>query len=174
MNGILNGNKNYCDLKKEFRKTKQVIYRMNIKEDKKFLDVNISSNALYDELKDKKLKKYIAIDTSSNENEDKDINLENNTCLHLDFNKKINLNEKFDYICIYHNIDHFNDLDCVFDNAKQHLNKDGKFIIAHESPRKKINKDELKDEELLRICSKKKFKRLNIIDEDYFYFEGMI
>lgn len=161
---------------------KKLISDINVSEGTSLLDVGAGTGVLYVVLKDINLKRYLAIDISEKMLEElnkKFPEVENICC---DYDKEIKLNETFDYIIIFNSIPHFNNLDVVFDNSYKHLNKGGKFVIAHARTREglRLYRQEIgyhadedgipNDMTLNNLCKKYNFTNVIIEDTEFFSF----
>lgn len=99
-----------------------------------------------------------------------------------DFEDKLELDKKFDYIVIYNSIPHFSNLDEVFQNVQRLLKKGGTFAIIHGKTRERLNQHHIKigynhgrepiplDTTLQKLVNRYHMKELTIRDVEYFFF----
>ncbi|WP_425445898.1 class I SAM-dependent methyltransferase [Dethiothermospora halolimnae] len=180
-------NKNYKQWSKNTPKDKidistKIIELIGLKEGESVIDVACGTGILYYILKDKKLTDYLAIDISEKmlkelQNIFPDVNTK---C--LDFDKKVNINNKFDYVIIFNGIPHFENIDIAFENVKNTLKPGGKFLIAQTKTRDGIKEHHRKigydlgrepiprDNTLKQLSEKYGFTDIIIKDQEFFYF----
>lgn len=161
---------------------KKAVNLLKVSDGHSFFDVGAGTGILYYALRDKKLSEYVAVDISENMLSELRLAFPEANTMCLDFDKKIILNKKFDYVVIFNSIPHFENMNVVFENAKSVLNKGGKFSIVHGRTReglklhhKKIGysttREPIPNNETLNKLSKEyEFKNVEILDQDFFYF----
>lgn len=160
----------------------RTISLLGISEGHAVLDVASGTGVLYADLREIKLSNYVALDISENMlKELKQLYPEAKTMC-ADFDKEIELEDKFDYIIIFNSIPHFENLDVVFSNAKKHLKSGGTFAIVHARTRSGLKGHHKKigyslgreaipsDDRLNALVKKYEFGAPVIKDEDFFYF----
>lgn len=160
----------------------KTINMLEVSEGKSVLDVASGIGVLYKILKDMRLCNYLALDISENM-------LKELACLYpeartvcADFDKDIDLVEKFEYIIIFNSIPHFENLNIVFSNARKHLKTGGVFAIVHSKTRSgllehhkrigyKLGREAIPNNYTLNELVKKYgFSETIIRDDDFFYF----
>ena len=100
----------------------------------------------------------------------------------LDFEKSVQLEDKYNFIIIFNSIPHFQDLNAVFENARNNLKQDGKLSIIHARTRMGLaehhnrigyylDRDAIpKDDTLDRLCNEHGFVIEEILDDTFFFF----
>lgn len=166
----------------KFNIMKESINLLGISKNDSVLDVACGTGVLYEVLKDIDLNDYVAIDISEKMLEQFNKVFPNVNTRCLNFDKRIELNKKFDYIVIFNSIPHFENMDIVFENAEKLLNTGGKFAIIHGRTRKGLKEHHKKigfnlDREaiptnstLIELSKKHNFHNVVIKDTDFFYF----
>lgn len=146
------------------------------------LDVASGVGVLYTALKYKQLSNYVALDISEKMLEELKTLYPEAKTICVDFDKEVELEEKFDYIIIFNSIPHFENLDIVFSNAKKHLKNEGTFAIVYARTREGLKERHKKvgfnlgreaiasDDILDKLVKKYDFKESIIEDDDFFYF----
>ncbi|MCY6371152.1 class I SAM-dependent DNA methyltransferase [Clostridium ganghwense] len=161
---------------------KKTVKLLGISKNDSVIDVAAGTGILYSILRGKELKNYVAVDISEKMLEElKKIFPEVQTRC-LDFDKKVEFDEKFDYVIIFNSIPHFENMDVVFKNAKELLNEGGCFSIIHARTREGLKKHHRKigynhgrepipsNTNLNELSRKYNFKYVVIKDEEFFYF----
>lgn len=166
----------------KLRIMQQSIKLLRISKDDSVLDVACGTGVLYPLLMDIPIKDYMAIDISEKMLEEflkqyKDVK----TKL-LDFEKPVQLEDKYNFIIIFNSIPHFQDLNAVFENARNNLKQDGKLSIIHARTRMGLaehhnrigyylDRDAIpKDDTLDRLCNEHGFVIEEILDDTFFFF----
>ncbi|MCY6356353.1 class I SAM-dependent DNA methyltransferase [Clostridium sp. ZS2-4] len=161
---------------------KKVVALLGISEGNSVLDAACGTGILYCALKDIHLKDYLAVDISEKMLEELNKVFPEAKTKCLDFDKKITLDDKFDYVIIFNSIPHFENIDILFANTKKLLNTGGKFAIIHGRTRKGIKEHHKKigydlgrepiptDVTLNKLSKEYDFNDVVIKDEDFFYF----
>lgn len=146
------------------------------------LDVASGVGVLYTALKYKQLSNYVALDISEKMLEELKTLYPEAKTICADFDKEVELEEKFDYIIIFNSIPHFANLDIVFSNANKHLKNGGTFAIVHTRTREGLKEHHKKigfnlgreaipnDDILDKLVKKYGFGESVIEDDDFFYF----
>ncbi|MGB6129657.1 MAG: class I SAM-dependent methyltransferase [Psychrilyobacter sp.] len=155
---------------------------MNVDKENHILEIGSGTGTFYSFLDLNKSENYLGVDISEEMlGELKKKFPKVKTCC-IDFEKKINLERKFDIVVLFDSIPHFERLDILFENAMGLLNKGGVFYIIHSKTRnqlkehhKKINyilnRDAIpNDISLEKECSKLDLKNIVIKDEKFFFF----
>lgn len=161
---------------------KKSVELLEISEKKSILDVGAGTGILYYVLKDKKFKKYLALDISEKMLEELRGTFPNAATVCMNFDEKVEINETFDYIIIFNSIPHFENMNIVFENAANLLNSKGKFSIIHCRTREGIKDHHRRigydlgrdpiptDMTLKQLSEKYNFSQIDIKDEEFFYF----
>lgn len=167
---------------KKTNSCKKIVNLLEIAKGDSVLDVASGTGILYWALKDIHLKNYLALDISEKMLEELTIVFPEAKTKCLDFDKKVDLNEKFDYVIIFNSIPHFENINIVFENAKKLLNTGGKFAIIHGRTRQGIKEHHKKigynlgrepiptDVILNKLSREYNFHDVVIKDEEFFYF----
>ncbi|WP_028856923.1 class I SAM-dependent DNA methyltransferase [Psychrilyobacter atlanticus] len=161
---------------------KESLKLMNVDKEKSILEIGAGTGTFYSFLDFNKSENYLGVDISEQMlGEFKKRFSEAETCC-MNFEKKVNLDRKFDIIVLFDSIPHFERLDLLFENAAGLLNKGGVFYIIHSKTRnqlkehhKKINyslnRDAIpNDMTLKKECLKLNFEDIVIKDEKFFFF----
>ena len=160
----------------------KAINLLGISEGQSVLDVASGTGVLYTVLKNMKLSNYVALDISKNMLKELELQYPEAKIICNDFDKDIDLEEKFDYILIFNSIPHFENLNIVFSNARKHLNIGGTFAIVHTKTRKELKEHHKRigynlareaipnDDTLYELVNKYEFGELIVRDDDFFYF----
>lgn len=161
---------------------KKIVALLGISEGDSVLDVACGTGILYWSLKDIHLKNYLAVDISEKMLEELNKVFPKAKTKCLDFDKKVSLAEKFDYVIIFNSIPHFENMHTIFENAKKLLNTSGKFAIIHSRTREGIKKHHKKigynlgrepiptDVILNELSREYSFDDVVIKNEEFFYF----
>jgi len=160
----------------------ETIQRLGISEGDSVLDVASGTGVLYGALRGLGLNSYVALDVSENMlKELKSLYPEAKTICD-DFDRRVILEDSFDYIVIFNSIPHFENLDTVFDNASRHLKYGGTFAIVHSRTREGLkqhhrsigydmDRPAIPENVVLKeTAARLGFKDCIITDEDFFYF----
>ncbi|MBU3191857.1 class I SAM-dependent methyltransferase [Clostridium bowmanii] len=178
---------NTCEKWKEIPEEKGVIINkainlLGISEGQSVLDVASGTGVLYTVLKNMRLSNYVALDISENMLKELELLYPEVKTICDDFDKDMDLEEKFDYILIFNSIPHFENLNIVFSNAKKHLKIGGTFAIVHTKTRKELKEHHKRigytlgreaipnDDTLCTLIKKYEFRELIVRDYDFFYF----
>lgn len=160
----------------------KTINALGISKGHSVLDVASGIGVLYTVLKYKQLSNYIALDISEKMLEELKALYPEAKTICTDFDKEVELEQKFDYIIIFNSIPHFENLDIVFSNANKHLKNGGTFAIVHARTREGLKEHHKKigfnlgreaipnDDILGKLVKKYDFKENIIEDDDFFYF----
>lgn len=158
------------------------IKKFGISEGDTLLDVASGTGVLYAVLKHMRLSNYVALDISENMLRELKSSYPEVKTVCGDFDKKIMLEDQFDYIIIFNSIPHFENLDIVFSNAIRHLKVGGLFSIVHSKTRDGLNQHHKSigydlgrdaipnDAALYELAERYEFKDCIIDDEIFFYF----
>ncbi|PAB60368.1 class I SAM-dependent DNA methyltransferase [Anaeromicrobium sediminis] len=161
---------------------KKSIELLDISENKSVLDVGCGTGILYYVLEDKRLKKYLGLDISEKMLEELKRTFPDADTICMDFDERVEINDKFDYIIIFNSIPHFENMNIVFENAANLLNNNGKFSIIHARTREGLKEHHRRigynlgreaiptDVVLKELSEKYNFSQIHIQDEDFFYF----
>lgn len=160
----------------------ETVNKLAISEGASLLDVASGTGVLYSALRHLGLSNYVALDISENMLEELKALYPEAKIICDDFDKEIELEDKFDYIIIFNSIPHFKNLNIVFSNASRHLKNGGIFAIVHSKTRDglkrhhesigyNLGRDAIpSDIDLYGFVEENKFKDCIIEDEDFFYF----
>ncbi|UUV17448.1 class I SAM-dependent methyltransferase [Fusobacteria bacterium ZRK30] len=161
---------------------KESLKLMNIDKENSVLEIGAGTGTFYSFFNTNKSENYLGIDISEKMLEEfKKRFPEAVTCC-MNFEKKINLDRKFDIVVLFDSIPHFERVDLLFENAAELLNDGGVFYIIHSKTRnqlkehhKKINyslnRDAIpNDISLKKECVKLNLKNIVIKDEKFFFF----
>jgi SAM-dependent methyltransferase len=160
----------------------KTISMLGISEGDSVLDVASGTGVLYTVLKHLRLSNYVALDISENMLKELKYLYPEAKTICDDFDKGINLKEKFDYIIVFNSIPHFDNLNIVFLNAKEHLNIGGIFAIVHSKTRKELAKHHKRigydlgreaipnNDTLNELIKNYEFSESILTDDDFFYF----
>jgi len=161
---------------------KKTIEMLEVSKGSSVLDVGAGTGILFWVLREKELKNYIAVDISEKMLEELNRTFPEAETVCLDFDKKVELEKKFDYIIIFNSIPHFENLDVVFENAQKVLSDGGKFAIAHGRTREGLKEHHKKigyrngrepipsDNKLMELSKSYGFENVTIKDDEFFYF----
>lgn len=155
---------------------------MNVDKENDVLEIGAGTGTFYSFLDFNKSENYLGVDISEQMlGEFKKRFPEAKTCC-MNFEKKVNLDRKFDIVVLFDSIPHFERLDLLLENVVELLNKGGVFYIIHSKTRnqlkehhKKINyslnRDAIpNDISLEKECLKLDLKNIVIKDEKFFFF----
>ncbi|MGV8981697.1 class I SAM-dependent methyltransferase [Clostridium sp.] len=160
----------------------KVINLLGISEGQSVLDVASGTGVLYTVLKNMRLSNYVALDISENMLKELELLYPEVETKCDDFDKDMDLEEKFDYILIFNSIPHFENLNIVFSNAKKHLKIGGTFAIVHPKTRNELKEHHKKigynlgreaipnDDTLYELAEEYEFIEVTVSDDDFFYF----
>ena len=161
---------------------KESLKIMNVSKEKSILEVGAGTGTFYSFLNTNKTENYMGIDISEEMlGEFKKRFPEAETCC-LNFEKKINLDRKFDMVVLFDSIPHFEKLDLLFENAAGLLNDGGVFCIIHSKTRDQLKEHHKKidysldrdaipgDMSLEKECLKLDLKNIVIKDDKFFFF----
>jgi cyclopropane fatty-acyl-phospholipid synthase-like methyltransferase len=160
----------------------KTISMLGISEGDSVLDVASGIGVLYTVLKNQRLSNYVALDISENMLKELKYLYPEAKTICDNFDKEMSLKEKFDYIIVFNSIPHFDNLNIVFSNAKEHLKIGGVFAIVHSKTRKELEKHHKRigydlgrdaipnNDTLNKLVKKYKFKDSILREEDFFYF----
>lgn len=161
---------------------KESLKLMNIYKENNILEIGAGTGTFYSFLNLNKLENYLAADISEQMLiEFKKRFPEVETCC-MNFDKKINLDRKFDIIVLFDSIPHFERIDILFENVVELLNENGFFILIHSRTRNQLiehhtkinynlNRDAIpNDITLEKECLKLNLKNTVIKDEKFFFF----
>ena len=160
----------------------KTIKLLGISEGHSVLDVASGTGILYSFLKHIPLSNYVALDISENMLKELEHLYPKTKTICDDFDKEINLEEKFDYIIIFNSIPHFENLNIVFSNVRKHLKIGGIFAIAHSKTRQELKEHHARigydlgreaipnNDTLDGLVKKYEFKDVIIRDNEFFYF----
>lgn len=176
--------KNISDEKK--RIILKTIDMLGISEGQSVLDVASGTGVLYSILRNFKLSNYTALDISENMLAELRHSYPEAKTICEDFDKEVEIKDKFDFIIIFNSIPHFENMDTVFSNAKRHLRKGGTFAIVHTRTRSGLKEHHMNigynlgreaiptDQTLNDMLEKYGFRDSLIKDEQFFFFSCKI
>ncbi|WP_172408104.1 class I SAM-dependent methyltransferase [Desulfosporosinus sp. FKA] len=170
---------------KNYEIARKMLNKLGVGKGDTVLDIAAGTGILWSFLKERGLKRYVAIDIS-------DKMVEQFVDLYpcadvrcLNFETDVILETQFDYVIIFNSIPHFDNLGSVFRNAYENLNSGGKFSISHSTTREELKEhhrkigyttenDPIPSNETLYLLSKEYgFKNIIIENSEYFFFSGI-
>ncbi len=155
---------------------------LGISEGHSVLDVASGTGVLYSVLKNMRLSNYVALDISENMLKELQHLYPEAKTICDNFDKNMELSEKFDYVLIFNSIPHFENLNAVFSNAKKHLKIGGIFAIVHSKTRNELKEHHKRigynlgreaipnDDTLNELAEKYEFREVIVSDDDFFCF----
>ncbi|MGH4137110.1 class I SAM-dependent methyltransferase [Clostridium sp.] len=159
----------------------KAINMLGISEGHSVLDVASGTGVLYTVLKNMRLSNYVALDISENMLKELQHLYPETKTICNNFDKNLDLEEKFEYVLIFNSIPHFENLNIVFSNAKKHLKIGGTFAIVHSKTRNELKEHHKRigynlgreaipnDDALYELAEKYQFREVIIRDDDFFY-----
>lgn len=169
--------------KEEIKNLKRIISYIRLKKYERVLDVGCGTAIAYPYLS-KKFKTYVGIDISQEMIKIARKKFPNAFFINDDF-EKYDFKEKFDLVFIFNTFPHLENQKLSLLKTRRILNKDGKIIIAHSLPLKKVNqihkkinnplvsRQRVSVKSIKGLLKKANFKRIKIISKNFFYAEGL-
>ena len=155
---------------------------LGISEGHSVLDVASGTVVLYRVLKNMHLSNYVALDISENMLKQLQHLYPEAKTICDNFDENMDLERKFDYVLIFNSIPHFENLNIVFSNAKNHLKIGGIFAIVHSKTPRELKEHHKRigynlgreaipnNDTLSELVKKYEFREDIVRDDDFFYF----